>query len=59
MRSEVGKGYVRTTQELPYSTSPVLVKEPQKQSKMAGTVSICQNAMHLKLHFTYLPYDGA
>jgi hypothetical protein len=42
-----------------YITPPVLVKEPQKQRKMAYTVRICQNATHLKPHSTYLPYDSA
>jgi hypothetical protein len=34
------------------------LKEPQKQSKVACTVRICQNAMHLQPHATYSSRDG-
>ena len=39
-QSEVRKGYLWKTQELPHFLSPVLLKEPQKQRKMACTVGI-------------------
>jgi hypothetical protein len=58
LQSEVHEGYLCKAEELPNFTAPVLLKEPQQQRKMAGTVRICQNAVHLTPHSTCLPCDG-
>jgi class 3 adenylate cyclase len=59
LQSEVREGYLRQAQELPDFTAPVLLKEPQQQRKMACTVRICQNAVHLTPHSTCLPCGDA